>query len=71
MKRLSELDGIREGDTVTVNTDRLPEDRGRHGVVLYAYPAQPEFGNPAEFIVAVDGVARPLEREEFTTHDLH
>ena len=66
MQRLTTLDGLNAGDTVTVGQQcRIPECRGRSGHLQYMHAAQPEFGTPAEFIVSVDGISRPLTRAEF------
>ncbi len=66
MQRHTSLDGLNAGDTVRVNaTCRIPECRGRPGMIAFMYAAQPAFGTPAEFIVDVDFILRPLGREEF------
>ncbi|MDR6220045.1 hypothetical protein J2Y00_003656 [Deinococcus soli (ex Cha et al. 2016)] len=66
MQRLTSLDGLNAGDAVRVNaTCRIPECRGRTGTVQGMYAPQPEFGNPAEFLVDVDFILRPLRRDEF------
>ncbi|PIG98306.1 hypothetical protein [Deinococcus sp. UR1] len=66
MRRLTSLDGLNAGDTVRVNVRcRIPECRGRPGTVQGVYAPQPEFGNPAEFLVDVDFILWPLRLDEF------
>jgi len=66
MERLTSYGEWKTGDAVEVTPEcRIEVCRGRKGTLEYVYAPQPEFGNPAEFIIWVDNVCRPMGEGEF------